>query len=120
MNLRQLNQPMGASPRHLDVRELHLELRRAQKTIEIAAAMMPLDQASKLHKALVVNKIVEDEDWLGCNARHIALNRTTPCRDHFKIFLIALCILLSVACYSVQQDYGLLIEQLGGHHGSIN
>lgn len=116
MSLRQLNQPMGASPRHLDVRELHLELRRAQKTIEIAATMMSLDQVSRLHKALVINKVVEDEDWLGCDARHIALNRTTPCRDYFKVMLIAVCTLIGIGLASVDRHS----LPKGECHGSIN
>lgn len=97
-------QPTGASPRHLDVRELHLELRRAQKTIEIAATMMSLDQASRLHKALVINKVVEDEDWLGTEARNAALNRIKPRHDWFKSILIVLCTVLSLSWCSAQTE----------------
>lgn len=106
----------GASPRHLDVRELHLELRRAQKTIEMAATLMSSDQVSKLQKTLVINKVVEDEDWLGRDARHIALNRTTPRRDYFKVMLIAVYVFIGIGLANVDRHS----SSKGECHGPIN
>lgn len=114
-----ISTPKGATQRQLNERELHRELRRAERAIEMATTMMSLDQTLRLHKALVINKIADDEDWLGADARHVALNRIKPKRDYLKIILVALCILLGWAWYSAQLDRDLFIAQitLGDRHG---
>ena len=102
MILHQSNQPTGASPRHLNVRELHRELRRANQIIDTAATKMSVRQKRHLHTVLAINKVVEDEDILG----------TKPKPDYLKVMLIALCILLGWAWYTAQQDCDLFMQQI--------
>ena len=92
----------GASPRKLNERELHRELRRAELTIEAAASVMHPNKVIQLHKMLVINGVIDDEDWLGKDARQAALNRTKPRFDYFKRILIVLCTVLSLGWCSDQ------------------
>lgn len=107
----------GATRCHQNERDLHRELRRADKTIEAAASIMRTNQVSKLHNMLVINGVIEEEDWLGKDARHTALNRIKPKPDYTKIMLIALCIFLGWAWYSAQLDRDLFMAQIGVNHG---
>ncbi len=107
----------GASARQLDERELHRELRRADTAIEAATSIMRPAQVRKLHTTLAITGVVEDDDWLGKDARHTALNRIKPKPDYTKIMLIALCIFLGWAWYSAQLDRDLFMAQIGVNHG---
>ena len=94
----------GATRCHQNERDLHRELRRAHKTIDAATKIMRPSQVSKLHTALAINGIVEDEDWLGTEARNAALERIKPRHDWFKSILIVLCTVLSLSWCSAQTE----------------
>ena len=107
----------GATPRQLNERELHRELRRADTAIEAATSIMRPTQVRKLHTTLAITGVVEDDDWLGRETRKAALNRTKPKPDYLKIMLIALCIFLGWAWYTAQLDRDLFMAQIGVDHG---
>lgn len=120
MNLRQLNQPTGASPLHLNNKELRRELAYADAIIANIESIIIDEQKGCLEAMNVINAGANSSDPFRSEARKQAMHRTAKKHDYLKIALIALCILLSVAWYSTQQDHDLLMAQLGGHHGSIN
>ena len=110
----------GATPRKLNERELHYELRRADEIIANAYHLLSADDSKRLDAEQAATAITGTGDPMGNITRHAALNRITPQPDHLKITLIALCIFLGWAWYAAQLDRDLLIQQIaqGEHHGS--
>lgn len=113
----------GATPRKLNERELHRELRRADLIISSAMQYIPDADISDLDDALVGRGLTSADDFAAYSARQDALNRITPKRDYLKIMLIVLCILLGWAWYTAQLDRDLFMAQIaqGEHrHGDSN
>ena len=109
----------GATPRQLNERELHRELRRADFIIDDAMGLLsPADRRS-LNAQQAILGITDPLDPRGKKSRKAALNRIKPKPDYNKIMLIALCILLGWAWYTAQQDRDLFMQPIaiGVKHG---
>lgn len=85
----------GASPLHLDNKELRLELRRADVVIMTAVSLLSLPKQIELEDQLVDSHITDIADPFAHDARLQAMHRITPKCDYVKLFLLIAALLLA-------------------------
>lgn len=115
-------QPTGASPLHLNNKELRRELAYADTIIANIESIIIDEQKGCLEAMNAINANATSSDPFRSESRKRVMHRITPKRDYLKIILIALCILLGFAWYTAQQERDFFMQQTakGGHHGSIH
>lgn len=115
-------QPTGASPLHLNNKELRRELAYADTIIANIESIIIDEQKGCLEAMNAINANATSSDPFRSESRKRVMHRITPKRDYLKIILIALCILLGFAWYTAQQERDFFMQQTaqGGHHGPIH
>ena len=104
-------QPTGASPLHLNNKELRRELAYADTIIANIESIIIDEQKGCLEAMNAINANATSSDPFRSESRKRVMHRITPKRDYLKIILIALCILLGFAWYTAQLDRDLLMQQ---------
>ena len=85
----------GASPLHLNNKELRRELHRADVIIMTAVSAMSAQQQKVLELTLINCHTTERADPLAEDTRLQAMHRITPKCDYVKLFLFIATLLLS-------------------------
>lgn len=115
-------QPTGASPLHLNNKELRRELAYADTIIANIESVIIDEQKRCLEAMNAINAGTTASDPFRSESRKRVMHRITPKRDYLKIILIVLCIFLGMAWYTAQQERDFVMQQAaqGGQHGSVN
>ena len=98
----------GASPLHLNNKELRRELHRANVIIMTAVSAMSAQQQKVLELTLINCHTTERADPLAEDTRLQAMHRITPKRDYSKLALIVLALILGLAWISTQTEMQIL------------
>lgn len=85
----------GASPLHLNNKELRRELYRADVIILTALSMLDIEQHTMLERKLIDCHVTDDQDPLADSARLQAMHRITPKCDYVKLILWIAALILS-------------------------
>lgn len=112
MNLFTKTQRTGASPLHLNNKELRRELIHADAIIANIESIVIDEQKSCLEAMNVINASATSSDPFRSEARKQAMHRTTKKHDYLKIALVTLCILLGFAWYSAQLERDLYMAEI--------